>query len=89
MSDHDRPTDREADEQVPGETATGARPGGRDPASSPTPGGAVPGEVGTVHGDPQQADAAGDTDLGSDDGDHVREVAEKVRETESDLDEGR
>lgn len=86
MNDTDRPTDRAADEGVPGETTTGARAGGRKPAESPMPGGAVPDEIGTVHGAPQEADPAGDADLGSGDGEHARDVADRVRDADETLD---
>jgi hypothetical protein len=86
----DQPTDRDADEQVPGETTTGARPGGREGSDSPTPGGAVTGEIGRVHGVPGEADPVGDADLGTAaDGDGVADMAERVREADATLDEDR
>lgn len=82
-------TEKGPDERVPGETTTGSRPGGRSAEGTPMPGGAVPDVVGRVHGDPGQADVAGDADLGSDDGDHVQDVAERVREADQTLDDPR
>lgn len=91
MSSQDQPerksTERAPDEQVPGETTTGGRPGGREAAGSPTPGGAVPGEIGRVPGVPGEGDPAADADLGSSDGDTVRDVAERVRDADPALGE--
>lgn len=86
----DQPTDRDAEDQVPGETSTGRRPGGREASDAPTPGGAVTGEIGEVHGVPGERDPAGDADLGSAaDGEHVADMAERVREEDATIDDHR
>lgn len=65
MTDGDQRHEPAHDDPAPGDTSTGARPGGKEPSESSMPSGAVVGEVGRLAAEPGSADPAGDADLGA------------------------